>query len=84
MSRDRPEKRRLIVDCFCRMNEVAVALTPANHVAVVDLANVPSEIRGFPAHGRPGPLPHSATPATGRSGAPQAVSGPLREWESAS
>ena len=45
--RDRREERRLIADYFDRMNEVAVALTPASHAAAVDLANVPSGIRGF-------------------------------------
>ncbi len=45
--RDRRQERRLIADYFERMNEVASALTPANHAAAVDLANVPSGIRGF-------------------------------------
>ena len=45
--RERREERQLISDYFDRMNEVAIALTPANHAAAVDLANVPSHIRGF-------------------------------------
>ncbi len=45
--RDRREERQLISDYFNRMNEVVVALTPANHSAAVDLANFPSQIRGF-------------------------------------
>ncbi len=45
--RERREERKLISDYFDLMNEVAIALTPANHAAAVDLANVPSQIRGF-------------------------------------
>ncbi|MGH8679066.1 MAG: DUF6537 domain-containing protein, partial [Burkholderiales bacterium] len=44
---ERKTERRLLRDYEALMEEIATALTPANHQTAVALASLPERIRGF-------------------------------------